>query len=163
MLRFKSLSELSGDEFTRKTGLPRSCFLELLSLIESNIEQTKQAHPLKRRGCKSALKVEDKLLLTLYYLRHYPTFDILADMFSVSSSYANDIYHQYSSIMVNVLHVEGAKSLKLQNLETILIDVTEQPIERPKKGQKAYYSGKKTAYHQGPASGFHNCFNHTLR
>ena len=66
-------------------------------------------------------------------------------MFSVSSSYANDIYHQYLSIMVNALHVEGARSLKLQNLESILIDVTEQPIERPKKGQKAYYSGKKNS------------------
>lgn len=30
-----------------------------------------------------------------------------------------------------------------KNLEVILIDVTEQPIERPKKKQKAYFSGKK--------------------
>ena len=27
--------------------------------------------------------------------------------------------------------------------ETLIIDVTEQPIERPVKGQKQYYSGKK--------------------
>lgn len=145
MLRFESLAELSEDEFTRKVGLPRTCFLTLLRVIKSEIEQIKQTHPLKRRGRKSSLRLEDKLLLTLYYLRHYPTFDILADMFSVSSSYANDIYHQYLSIMVTALHVEGAKSLKLENLETILIDVTEQAIERPQKGQKAYYSGKKNS------------------
>ena len=82
MLRAGSLTELSEDEFTRKVGLPRSCFITLLSLIESKIKLIKQDHPLKRRGRKSALKVEDKLLLTLYYIRHYPTFDILADMFS---------------------------------------------------------------------------------
>lgn len=145
MLRASSLTELSEDEFTRKVGLPRACFMRLLSLMVSQIKLIKQDHPLKRRGRKSTLKVEDKLLLTLYYLRHYPTFDILGDMFSVSSSYANDIYHDYLSIMVSALHVEGAKALKLENLETILIDVTEQPIERPQKGQKAYYSGKKNS------------------
>ena len=29
------------------------------------------------------------------------------------------------------------------DLETIAIDVTEQPIERPTTRQRAYYSGKK--------------------
>jgi hypothetical protein len=28
-------------------------------------------------------------------------------------------------------------------IEVILVDATEQEIERPKKGQKEYYSGKK--------------------
>jgi hypothetical protein len=30
-----------------------------------------------------------------------------------------------------------------QPVKVILIDVTEQPIERPTRGQKEYYSGKK--------------------
>ena len=30
-------------------------------------------------------------------------------------------------------------------IEYIVIDVTESPIQRPKKGQKEYYSGKKNA------------------
>jgi len=34
---------------------------------------------------------------------------------------------------------------------TVAIDVSEQPIERPVKNQKAYYSGKKTPYDQSPA------------
>ena len=45
--------------------------------------------------------------------------------------------------MVKLLHVEGAKSLISDTLTTVLMDVTEQEIERPKKGQKEYYSGKK--------------------
>lgn len=29
------------------------------------------------------------------------------------------------------------------NLEVVLVDVTESPVERPKRGQKRWYSGKK--------------------
>jgi hypothetical protein len=32
------------------------------------------------------------------------------------------------------------------SIQYVVIDVTESPINRPKKDQKAYYSGKKTAY-----------------
>jgi hypothetical protein len=39
--------------------------------------------------------------------------------------------------------VNLGKSLTSEALETVLIDVTEQEIERPKQGQKEYYSGKK--------------------
>jgi hypothetical protein len=30
-------------------------------------------------------------------------------------------------------------------IQYIVVDVTENPINRPKKGQKEYYSGKKSA------------------
>ena len=54
--------------------------------------------------------------------------------------------------MVKIFNVDGAKSLTSETLETVLIDVTEQEIERPKKGQKEYYSGKKKAYHKSSIS-----------
>ena len=36
-------------------------------------------------------------------------------------------------------------------IEYIIVDVTESPIQRPKKGQKEYYSGKKTSYNKDPS------------
>ncbi len=87
--------------------------------------------------------IEDMLLLTLYYLRHYMTFTQLGKNFGISESYTCKIYHRMSSILINVLDMKSRSELMNSNLEVILIDVTEQPIERPKKGQKAYYSGKK--------------------
>ena len=30
------------------------------------------------------------------------------------------------------------------SIEYIVVDVTESPVQRPKKGQKEYYSGKKS-------------------
>jgi hypothetical protein len=39
----------------------------------------------------------------------------------------------------------GKKKLKRKSdsIQYLVVDVTESPINRPKKGQKAYYSGKK--------------------
>ena len=47
--------------------------------------------------------------------------------------------------MLKVLDMKSRKDLMNSDLETVLIDVTEQPIERPTRGQRAYYSGKKNA------------------
>jgi len=45
----------------------------------------KPSTPLTRRGRKdSKLALEDRLLLTLYYLRHYPTLINLAAVFGIS-------------------------------------------------------------------------------
>jgi hypothetical protein len=44
--------------------------------------------------------------------------------------------------------IAGKKVLKRKSaaIEYIVIDVTESPINRPKKNQKDYYSGKKTPH-----------------
>ena len=115
----------------------------LLARIKNESSTTLLSNKLKRRGRKSSMIVEDKLLLTLYYLRHYPTFDNLGDLYSICSSYANDIYHEYLSMIIKTTHVPGKILLKDPAIKIILIDVTEQPIERPKTRQKKNYSGKK--------------------
>ena len=63
-------------------------------------------------------------------------------MFNISESYANKIYHKISNIIIKIAHVKGAKSVAEGNIKDIVIDVCEQQIERSKKGQKDYYSGK---------------------
>ena len=100
---------------------------------------------MKKRGKKSEVALTDRLLLTFTYLRHYPTFARLGMEFGISESYANKLYHQILDVLVKVLSLKNRKHLLESNLQTIFIDVTEQPIERPTKGQRVYYlSGKKT-------------------
>lgn len=89
------------------------------------------------------MNLTDKLLLTFIYLRQYPTFEQLGVMFGVSESYANKIYHMYLDILVRVMRLPGHKALLDGDLQAILLDVTEQPIERPRMHQRDYYSGKK--------------------
>ena len=105
---------------------------------------------MKKRGLKSTISIADQLLLTLTYLRHYPTFAKLGKEFSISESYANKIYHRMLDILVRVLPMNSKKELLRSDLDSVVIDVTEQPIERPKQQQCHYYSGKKMPYSQSP-------------
>ncbi len=133
----------NADDFKRDTGVSLEIFASIIQLVKSHFEDLFDKNPNKLKGVKSSISIEDKILLTLYYLRHYPTFKNLGDNFGISESYANKIYHIILTVLVQVLHVPGNKSLLDGDLDTIVIDVSEQPIKRPVKKQKKYYSKKK--------------------
>ena len=143
MSKFETIKNQKPESFLREVGVSLDRFILILNEITKHMKQQYEKYPLKKRGRKSSMCLEDMLLLTLYYLRHYMTFAQLGKDFGISESYACKIYHRMSSILINVLNMKSRSELMNSNLEVILIDVTEQPIERPKKGQKAYYSGKK--------------------
>ncbi|MBL8676535.1 MAG: transposase, partial [Alphaproteobacteria bacterium] len=46
-------------------------------------------------------------------------------------------------ILARVMAITKTRHLSQEEVDEIIIDATEQQIERPKKGQKAFYSGKK--------------------
>ena len=140
---YQSTAQQSDSLFLRDVGVSKQTFQSLLDLIEAYIATGHEKNPMKKRGLKSRLSIAQQLLLTLTYLRHYPTFAKLGKEFCISESYANKIYHRIVDILVRVLPMKNKKELLTANLETILIDVTEQPIERPKRKQRHYYSGKK--------------------
>lgn len=143
MKRYSKIIQQSERSFKRQTGLSIDNFNQLLQQLRLYIAQLKIENPLKNRGLKGELPLEDKLILTLYYIRHYPIFLLLGQIFNISESYANKIYHKIINMIVKIAHVKGVKSLVNTAIKDIVIDVSEQPVERPKKGQKKYYSGKK--------------------
>jgi hypothetical protein len=143
MSKFEKVKDQKQDSFLREVGISLDSFMLLVNKIAKYIEQQHEKCPLKKRGRKSSLCLEDMLLLTMNYLRHYMTLAQLGKNFGISESYACKIYHRISSILINVLDMNNRKELLNRTIEAILIDVTEQPIERPKKKQKAYFSGKK--------------------
>jgi len=144
MKRWKKLQHVSETEFLRQVGIPRANFETIVEKVNTYLEAERVRNRMKRRGLKfSHLPIEDRLLLTFYYLRHHPTFLNLADVFGISESYANKRYHEYLDILVKVLRLPGHKALLSEDWIAIVIDVTEQPIERPVDKQRAWFSGKK--------------------
>ncbi len=83
------------------------------------------------------------MLLTLYSLRHYPTFINLAAIFGISESYCHKVYARTARLLAKVEKLPNRKVLLEDPAATLVIDVSEQPIERPVKNQIAYYSVKK--------------------
>jgi len=152
MKPFTTICDYRPEKFKRETGLSLPDFNELVDKVTAYIDVKKRNYPLSNRGKQdSKLSPEDHVLLTLYYLRHYPTFSNLADVFDISESYCCKIYHHYARLLIQVEKVDNRKNLLEDRPETIIIDVSEQPIERPVKRQRDYYSGKKKTYNQSPA------------
>ena len=144
MKKYQKIQAETAENFKRLTGLSKENFRHLCSKVDIYVKEEKERNPLKKRGVKkSELSLEDRVLLTIYYLRHYPTFANLADVFEISESYCHKIYSRYTRILVKVETLSNRKNLLENPPETVIIDVTEQPIERPIKWQKPYYSGKK--------------------
>ena len=149
MSPFEQVKKRKASIFKREVGLSLKNFKRLLGKVQRYLAEEQERNPLSRRGQKSKLSLEDRLLLTLSYLRSYPTFLNLGNQFGIHESYAQKLFHQFSGILVKVLHVESRSALSHTDLKAVVLDVTEQPIERPQRGQKAYYSGKKkTPYRQ---------------
>lgn len=69
----------------------------------------------------------------MLYLRDYPTFIKLGLQFGISESSANQIYHKMSTLLVKILPVKNRQTLVEENIKTLVVDVTEQPLERPQR------------------------------
>jgi hypothetical protein len=130
-------------EFTRLVGVNFGTFQIILEKLEAEIVRFKQQKPMRQRGLKSSLTIADQLLLTLIYLRQYHTFLQIGEMFSISESYAQKRYCFISKRLLEALDLPNDKSLTAHNLK-LIVDVTEQEIERPARQQQSYYSGKKS-------------------
>lgn len=146
MSQFDLAKQQLPEDFLRDAGISLDNFMHLIGKIQDFKTQEKEENSFRYRGQSPSISIEDRLLLTLRYLRDYPTFFQLGKQFGISESYTNKIYHHILSIMIRVLRFKSRKDLCLKNLQTIVIDVSEQPIERPVKNQRNYYSGKKKAH-----------------
>lgn len=130
--------------FMRLYGINYASFKILLAKVDAYIQSQKQAKPISQRGRKASLALASQLLLTLVYLRQYVTFLSLGHQFGISESYAYKRYSFIRKILLLVLDLPDSKQLcQAVFTNKVGLDVSEQPIERPVKNQKQYYSGKK--------------------
>lgn len=100
----------------------------------------------KLDGRPSKLKtMRDHLLLLLMYYRTYITYDFLGLLFGLSKSNAWYALKKIEPLVIKTVAIKKDRTLKSDELAALIVDVTEQPINRPKKKQKQFYSGKKNA------------------
>jgi hypothetical protein len=87
--------------------------------------------------------LEDHILALLIYYRFYIPRTFLGLMFGVDDSVLCRSFRRIEPILKDVTILKKERQLKRDDLQTIIVDVTEQVIQRPQKKQKSYYSGKK--------------------
>lgn len=152
--------------FRHLTGLTVAVFDELAAGVIPAAEaahREKLDRPDRRRavggGDDFDLATADQLLLTVVWLRQYPTNEVLGFLFGVSDSTAS----RARARCLPVLERAGRDTMRLpdpgaprrKRLPALLadtpglavvIDSFEQRTQRPKRRQRAYYSGKKKAH-----------------
>jgi len=145
MNAYEKTEKLNDKEFKLITGVTRGVFEKMREVLRRKHKE-EHAH-----GGIPGMPIELRLTLSLEYWREYRTFRHMGNDHQISKSKINNA----------VMWVENAlsesdefklgelkdrfKSGEETDIEVILIDVEEQPIERPKYEQKDSYSGKKNA------------------
>jgi len=125
---FKRLFGLSVDEFER-----------ILKAVEPHWEK-RVVQRYKRPGRNNKLSLSEQILMLLLYYRSYTTQIFIGFLFGIDDSRVCRNIQRLEPILARVMAITKTRHL---SLEEIIIDATEQQIERPKKRQKAFYSGKK--------------------
>jgi hypothetical protein len=141
---YKDIERLNLSQFKRLTGVKREVFEQMLdSLNEAKTKSRK--HP--SRGTPAKLNNADKLLLLLMYYREYRTQFHIGVTYGISESRVCEIIKEIESTLIkdSRFHLPGKKSLlKEENhFEVVLIDVTETPVERPKKNSDSTIQARK--------------------
>lgn len=146
---------LSRDEkkFARMSGLKKELFDKLVQKVLEKIHEHQRKNPLSTRGKKSAMSMENKLLLMLMYYREYHTYLSISETFGISEGYANKIVYRMSRLVIKALPLGRKRKIGSADIKAVLIDASEQNIERPQRKQRQYYSGKKKSHHQSAISG----------
>jgi len=107
-------------------------------------------------GRKPKLSIKEQIILTLVYLRHLTTFQLLGIQFGVSESTANDTFNYWLPMLRELLPSSLLEQVKKNDLDyevvkeilteyELTVDSYEQVRERPgdNNEQEKYYSGKK--------------------
>src|SRR5262245_55355851 len=152
--------------FRSLTGLTVEAFDQLVPALCAAFAADRRRRldrPDRRRavggGDDFDLAVADQFLLTVVWLRHYPTQECLGYLFGVSDSTALRAVRR----CLPVLEQSGKDTMRLpdpgkghrrdlpallqQTPElAVIVDTFEQRTQRPQRRQRAYYSGKKKAH-----------------
>jgi len=141
MLTVEKLSR-RPETFRRLTGVEVSHFYEIAEKIRPLWEERRDNF--EEGGRKHSLQGhENHLLAMLLYYRCYVTYEFISYFFNCHETTVIRSVKRIEEISVRVVHIEKKREITLEDAEYLIIDATEQPVQRPKKGQKKYYSGKK--------------------
>jgi hypothetical protein len=141
---YNDIKHLKESQFKRLTGVKPALFEKMLSSVDAYfVANRKHAS----RGRPAKLSHADKLLLLLMYYREYRTMYHISIAYGIGESTVCEIIKEYESILLKdkQFHLPGKKQLLSteNDIEVVLIDVTESPVERPKKNSEKIIQARK--------------------
>lgn len=130
--------------FHRLTGVSVASFDQILAQLRgpweaANRRKVRPGRPREIGG------LEDHLLVLLVYYRCYVTQEFLGFFYHVDRSAICRAIKRTEVLVKPLFALSRAPKISRREAEALIIDCTEQPIQRPKHDatQRAHYSGKK--------------------
>jgi len=142
-MKYDNISNYEEAVFRRITGVKRHTFNKMLEILRPAKERlTSQGGP------KPKLNLEDMLLAALEYLREYRTYAHVAASYGISESSIYRIIRWVEDTLIKdgTFSLPGRKALAKSDTEyeVILVDATETPVERPKRGKNSGIPAKRS-------------------
>jgi hypothetical protein len=139
-MKYETIKDLKDTDFKGLTGVHRETFELMLELIKKGLRDFGRPPKLSRA---------EQLLMTLMYWREYRTEFHIAQSYDLSEATVCRTIQKVENALVRSgkFRLPGKKTLQPSEtiFEVVLVDVSEQPIERPKKARKGITAAKRSA------------------
>ena len=130
-MTYAEIKDLKPAAFKRFCGVKPQTFALMVQVLEQREQQK------KKKGRDPGLALEGQLLLTLQYWREYRTYFHLSVSWGVSEATVCRTIQRVENALIRSqeFHLPGKKQLYASacQFEVVVVDVSETPIERPKK------------------------------
>jgi hypothetical protein len=131
LTRYEKTIRLQDIDFKQLIGVKKETYNAMIAQL-----QLAYAEKHKRRGRHTKLTLQDQLFMALKYWRQYVTQKELAFEFEVGEATTHDtiVWIEDTLIKSGKFSLPGKKALLENNeIEIVVVDVVESPVERPKK------------------------------
>lgn len=136
-MRWEDVRKLKPGPFKRLVGVGPELFMRMADHLGQERGYTAHKHAGAKRGPKPKLCVEDELMMMLSYYREYRTFLHTGATYGLSEGQAWRIITRTEQTLARskLFSLPGKRKLvdPQSRWEIVLVDVSEHPIERPKK------------------------------
>ncbi len=139
-MTYEDVKNLKDGDFKRLCGVTKETFAAMCEVVI-------EAKQLNRRGRKSNLSIENQVLLTVSFWREYRTLFHLGRDWQLHESNVSRLVRRIEDILVKSgkFALPGKKRLlEGEAIKYTIVDVTESPIERPKKNKNGFTAARKS-------------------
>jgi len=143
MAKFNSVWLLHKRPFRSLTGVDVGTFHKMVERLRPHWRE--RVVKTKNRAGRpwSIGGLEEHLLVLLILYRCCVTQDFLACLYQTDQAAISRSLRRIEKLAVKVLGITRQIKVSKEEAEALIIDCTEQPIQRPERKQRCWYSGKK--------------------
>ena len=142
-MSYEQVKDLPPAEFKRYCGVRPGTFRKMVEVVSGQLSRRRRVS-----GRPTKLPVEDQVLMTLEYWREYRTFFHIAKSWGLHESSVWRTIRRVEDILTESRDFKLPGKKKLQpsdhEIEFVVVDVAETPVERPKKSNSLTTAARRS-------------------